>query len=301
MAPTLATTAGRGERGDVVIPATSLDAVPRSPGDDSAPRITPLAGGLVNRSYLVETGAGRFVLRLNAPSGISVALGVDRALELEAQRLAAAAGLAPRVVATADDYSYLVTPFVAGARMSAATLDSRDGLRRLGLTLASLRPLSVEALRGASASMSLIDRARRLVARARVGATRERSAALGRGLDAAERGWELAGGGRRVACLVHSDPNPDNVVAVPGEGPCMLLDWEYAHAGDPLQDPAAWLQASGSRWPERVPNVWRACALQGLADERMLAGMVAVYDALALAWQALAATAAGIPGAGRAN
>ena len=33
----------------------------------------------------------------------------------------------------------------------------------------------------------------------------------------------------------------------------------------------------------------------------VIAGMVAVYDVLALAWQALAETAAGIPGAGRAN
>ena len=57
----------------------------------------------------------------------------------------------------------------------------------------------------------------------------------------------------------------------------------------------------GDEQDKRVATEAHEASLQGLADERMLAGMVAVYDTLALAWQALAETAAGIPGAGRAN
>ena len=284
-----------------MIPTAALEAVPGASGAATAPRITPLAGGLVNRSFLVETAAGRFVLRLNAAAAITASLGVDRALEIEAHQLAASAGLAPRIVASAADHAFLVTEFVAGARVPLATLEAGEGLRRLGLTLARLRTLPLGSLRGGPTAMPLIARARQLVGRAIGAASAADAASLARSLDAAERGWEQAGGGTREACLVHSDPNPDNVVAVPGDGPCVLLDWEYAHRGDPLQDPAAWLQASGRDWAERLPAVWRASSLQGLADERMLAGMVAVYDTLALAWQALAETAAGIPGAGRAN
>jgi aminoglycoside phosphotransferase (APT) family kinase protein len=277
-----------------MIPSQALAAVPGS-GAGPAPQITALAGGLVNRAFRVETVAGVFVLRLNAPKPLSELLGIDRRAEVAAQRLAGATGLAPRVIAVSPDHAFQVCEFVAGGTAGALELASPPGMARLGATLRRLRALPAPAtLRGAD----LIARTRRLV---RLAAAREPGAApaLLAALAAAEAGWIAAGKGRQP-CLVHSDPNPGNVVLAAGAGAAMLLDWEYAHVGDPLQDPAAWLQACPAlRGQEH--ELLRACGLEGEADPGMLAGLSAVYAALGFAWSRLVENAAGVAPDGRAN
>jgi aminoglycoside phosphotransferase (APT) family kinase protein len=277
-----------------MIPPRALAAVPGS-GAGRAPRITALASGLVNRSFRVETPAGVFVLRLNAPPRLSALLGVDRRVEVAAQRLAAAIGLAPRVVAASPDYAFQVCEFVAGEAPSPVELAGLPGLSRLGATLRRLRTLQPpDDLRGAD----LLARTRRLVGLAAARAPRS-AAALLAALATAEAGWIAAGQGR-PSCLVHSDPGPGNVVLAASAGPAVLLDWEYAHVGDPLQDPAAWLQACPALRGREL-ELLRACGLEGEADAVMLAGVAAVYAALGFAWSCLVATAAGADPDGRAN
>jgi len=277
-----------------MIPPQALAAVPGS-GSGHAPRITALAGGLVNRAFRIETSAGVFVLRLNSSLRESALLGVDRRIEIAAQRLAAGIGLAPRVVAVSPDHAFQVCEFVAGETAGARELASPSGMASLGASLRGLRALQPpDDWRDAD----LLARARRLVGlatrRAPGGAP-----ALHAALATAEAGWIAAGRGRRP-CLVHSDPNPGNVVMVPGGGPAVLLDWEYAHVGDPLQDPAAWLQACPALRGHEL-ELLRACGLEGEADPVMLAGMAAVYAALGAAWSRLVETAAGVALDGRAN
>jgi aminoglycoside phosphotransferase (APT) family kinase protein len=277
-----------------MIPRQALAAVPGS-GAGHAPRITALAGGLVNRAFRIETSAGVFVLRLNAPPRQSALLGVDRRIEVAAQRLAAAVGLAPRLIAVSPDYAFQVCEFVAGETAGARDLASPSGLSRLGATLRGLRALQApDDLRGAD----LFARTRRLVGLAAAHAPGA-APALHAAEAAAEAGWIAAGRGRRP-CLVHSDPNPGNVVLAAGAGPAVLLDWEYAHVGDPLQDPAAWLQACPALRGREV-ELLRACGLDGEADPGMLAGMAAVYGALGFAWSRLVESAAGVAPDGRAN
>ncbi len=281
------------------IPPQVLAAVPGLEGGEPPLRIEALPGGVVNRTFRIATRTGDYVLRLHLGAARSAGLGIDRAAEVEAQRFAAAAGLAPRVVAVAADHAFLVSEYVVGRRADAAWLATPSGMARFGATLARLRGLSPIGARALSARPSLIERTRCLVAAARAGADLLTADALERALQAAEAGWQAAGGGRRP-CLVHSDPNPDNVLRTPGKGPLLLLDWEYAHLGDPLQDPAAWLQASPALRGMEA-RLLRACRLEGEADVGMLAGMAAVYDALGRAWSSLAEIAAGIPAGGRAN
>ncbi|MCC6170915.1 MAG: phosphotransferase [Gammaproteobacteria bacterium] len=280
------------------IPPQVLAAVPGLEGGEPPLRIEALPGGVVNRTFRIATRTGDYVLRLQPGAARSAGLGIDRAAEVEAQRLAAAAGLAPRVVAVAADHAFLVSEYVAGRRADAAWLATPSGMARFGATLARLRGLSTVGVRALSARPSLIERTRRLVAAARAGADPLTAGALDRALQAAEAGWQAAGRGR-WPCLVHSDPNPDNVLRVPGEG-LLLLDWEYAHLGDPLQDPAAWLQASPALRGAEA-RLLHACGLEGEADVGMLVGMAAVYDALGRAWSGLAEIAAGIPAGARAN
>ncbi|MCP5328868.1 MAG: phosphotransferase [Sinobacteraceae bacterium] len=305
-----------------MIPAAALAAVPGAvDAGATALRIEPLPGGLLNRSFRIATAAGVFVLRLNADAAQAEALGADRSAELEAQRLAAAVGLAPTVVAAADDHSFLVTRYVTGERVVAETIATEAGLRRWGATMTRLRTLlawqptgsggdvtagpavavpAPDALPALRAGASLIERARRLVLRARVGARPLAIGELEHALELAERGWECADAGRGPRCLVHSDPHPDNVLWVPGEGSLVLVDWEYAHLGHPLQDPAAWLLACPAL-RGREAQLLRACGLEWQADTAMLEGMLAVYALLERAWRMLVKTAAGAHPGGRAN
>ncbi|WP_116472780.1 choline kinase family protein [Zobellella maritima] len=58
-------------------------------------KLTPLAGGLTNRSWRLDTGNGSYWLRLGCPR--PEWLGIDRQRELIAHRTAANAGLAPAI------------------------------------------------------------------------------------------------------------------------------------------------------------------------------------------------------------
>lgn len=278
-----------------MIPPMALAAVPGATLAGPAPRVTGLEGGLLNRSFRVETGAGIFVLRLNASSGLSRQLGINRRLEVELQGLAAIQGLAPQIVAVAGDDSYLVQQYVPGASPDAGQWNSAGFIARFGATLQQVHAIRPSAaLRGPS----LIERTRRLVQCA-IEVSTCTAAPLQAALVEAECGWRAARSDR-LPCLVHSDPHPGNVVCGDEDSGAVLLDWEYAHIGDPLQDVAAWLQGSPAL-RGREAELLRACDLHRQADPAMLAGMLAVHAALEMAWIRVVETVAGIPGGGRAN
>ena len=66
-----------------------------------------LGGGKVNRSYLVRTRRGRYVVRLNENSASDP--GLDRDREIALHSAAAEAGIAPQIVYAAPDRSSLIT------------------------------------------------------------------------------------------------------------------------------------------------------------------------------------------------
>ncbi len=78
--------------------------------------ITPLAGGMTNRNYLVRSAGARFAVRLGEDLPLH---GVMRFNELAAARAAHAAGLSPEVVFAAQ--GVMVSRFIEGR-----TLEPRD-------------------------------------------------------------------------------------------------------------------------------------------------------------------------------
>jgi hypothetical protein len=74
------------------------DVLSRVPGADTAVplQVESLTGGLTNRSFRVTTSQGRYVVRLG--TAYDSLLAIDRRAETMAQRLAADAGVAPRVI-----------------------------------------------------------------------------------------------------------------------------------------------------------------------------------------------------------
>jgi len=75
--------------------------------------VTPIEGGITNLNFRIDVDQEAFVLRLAGTD--TELLGIDRAAEVEACRVAAEAGVGPEVVAFEPDLGCIVTRFVSGS------------------------------------------------------------------------------------------------------------------------------------------------------------------------------------------
>ena len=131
-----------------------------------------LGGGKVNRSFLVRTRRGRFVVRLNENAATDP--GLDRNRELLLHTAAANAGIAPHIIYACPDRSCLITDYLEGRLWTPHYFTRMRDLRSLGARLRSLHAvpchrdfLEAAALRshGGRAPLRRADRARRTVGR----------------------------------------------------------------------------------------------------------------------------------------
>ena len=84
--------------------------------------ISPLSGGLTNENYLVEAAGDKYVMRV--PGQSTALLSIDRENEVYNTRAAATTGIGPRVLEHVPGIDVMVLEFIAGATMSAKTLQS---------------------------------------------------------------------------------------------------------------------------------------------------------------------------------
>ncbi len=80
-------------------------------------RFEPLGGGITNHNAKVEVDGETYVLRVAGTD--TNLLGIDRQVELEATRAAAALGIGPEVVVFVEPEGWLVTRFIDGADSAA--------------------------------------------------------------------------------------------------------------------------------------------------------------------------------------
>ena len=115
----------------------TLSRVPawKNAGEISVERIA----GLTNANYRVTVDGSRFALRVSGPN--TEKLGIDRNHELAALRSAAAAGLAPQVIAFLPPEGHLVTQWVEGRRWSAAEFRTPEHVRLLTRTVKRIHAL----------------------------------------------------------------------------------------------------------------------------------------------------------------
>lgn len=215
--------------------------------------IRPLQGGLTNRSFLVATAQGRYVVRLG--TGLDTLLAIDRKMETAAQRLAAAAQIAPRVVHADTGKGLLITEYVDGRSWTPADFTDPKQIDRLAAKLAVLHAIDTGAARDL-VPLDPVGLARGYVERICESAPDERGA-LGRLLAQAGSRQRDCGAGTRPLTLVHSDLHGSNLV---DGGPLWLIDWEYATLADPLHDVACLL----AYYPEAAPHGARLLAGLGL-------------------------------------
>ena len=189
------------------------------------PRMERLAG-YTNRVYAVETTAGRLCLRI--PGARTETL-IDRRLEAENARKAAAAGVAPAVL-YADPAGVMMTPFVAAKALSAhafaqdggAILRAADALRRLHDR--------AEDFVNSFSAFAWLDRYAALLRDECGGVPPDLAEAIG---DAANLRDALAANPVPLRPC-HCDPTGSNLLDT-GER-VWLIDWEYSGMNDPMWD-----------------------------------------------------------------
>jgi len=215
------------EAGDRTVRA----ALERVLGADVVRRATlyGLEGGVKRRSYLVSADSGQWVLRLPAAGAEAL---LDLATEASVMRAAAAAGLAPEVVAVDVGAGILLTDYRAAARAwSAADARQPRNVERAAALLRDLHTLDVDAPTFA---------AERIVRGYLAALSAGVDARLAR-FDAREQAWvdELL---ERARCydaahpptvLCHNDLVAANVL---DDGRLVLVDFEYAVRGAPVLD-----------------------------------------------------------------
>lgn len=209
-----------------------------------------LAGGRgCNDVRYLQTAAGRFVLRRRLPP--LERPGADPRQELAAHRAAAAAGLAPAIVAAAEDGRWLLMEYLPGAPWRVDDLARPAAIEALGECLAHLHGLAVP---DGMAPFDPLALARRQLAQVR----RRRPQALAEARQLVARVEPLAGRVDGPVALCHGDLQVANCIGLPPR----LVDWEYAQATDPLHDIACLL----GYYPALQLQLPRLLAAAGQAD-----------------------------------
>ena len=183
---------------------------------------TVLGGGITNHNFRARFGGREVVVRL--PGNDTELLGSDRSGERQANSLAAAAGVAPAVLAHLEDPVVLVTAFVEGPTMESPELREPEALAEVGAAL--------RRVHGCGTISARFD-AFRLV-EDYAAATRARGGTVP---DAYERAHAAAARIESApalrdepAVLCHDDLLPANFIDTP-DG-IRIVDWEYAGMGN---------------------------------------------------------------------
>jgi thiamine kinase len=209
-----------------VIAGELLSRVPGCENGDPPYSQELIGGGRVNRSFLVRTPRGRFVVRLNDNTNSDP--GLDRDRELALHSAAAAAGVAPPVVYAAPDRSALITEFIDGRLWTPHYFSRMRDLRALGQRLRALHAVVPPP----------VPRYDPLVTARRYADTIVRNAPDEAGrihmLLAQGAGFlSRSGWGKRPFSVVHGDLHHGNVLTADR---VYFIDWEYAQVADPLHD-----------------------------------------------------------------
>lgn len=234
-----------------------------------------LAGGNVNRSFLVRTRRGRFVVRLNESSAADP--GLDRDRELLLHGAAAQAGIAPPIVFAAADRSCLITEFVEGRLWTPHYFSRMRDLRSLGARLRNLHALPAPASIPRFDPMVAARRYADHIVRHEPVETVRIQALLERGAEALERSQSA----QRAPCIIHCDLHHGNVLTADR---VYFIDWEYAQVADPLIDLACIM----AYYPRSSVHGGLLITAAGLDErgitEKMLSELTHVFNLLTYLW-----------------
>ncbi len=193
------------------------------------PEVTPLEGGVANRSYRLREGKHDFVVRIVGAA--APGLGASSRSELAMQALAAAAGLAPPIVLVDTARGFVVSEFAAGRAPSA------DEMREPAAAAAGRRLVCKPACarqRLRDLRRSTLGSAPRPISHgSRCTTATGRSGILGASCRVAARRLRH----RPAWCLATTTCTGATCSTTARR--ILAIDWEYAGPGDPAADLAA--------------------------------------------------------------
>jgi thiamine kinase len=232
-----------------------------------------LSEGLVNETYRVVRDGSAYVLRVAATTAD---LGLDHAWEARVLERAVLAGLAPTLEYCDPRRGILIARWVDGSSWSPAEVRQAANISRMAALMRRIHALPmptparimspatwIEHYAAAAPSIPAVLRA---AAAARVTALAA-----------------LSGTGR---VLCHSDLHSLNLIDCGGS--LVLLDWEYAHAADPLWDLAGW-SANNDMQDELSQDLLATYAgrVPTAEEQARLRLLVWLYDYVCLLWSEL--------------
>jgi thiamine kinase len=269
-----------------VIPAEHLQYVPGCE-DGAAPlSVRPLTSGTTNRTFLVRTPRGSFVVRVQ--SSETRELGVDRQREMLAHRVAADAGLAPRIVAHDPTGACMVLEYIDGRQWTEQSFQRVRESKALAARLRLLQTLHVPASLPRFDAWRVIETYAEQV----IAAQPESRSSIDRMKARAADAWTLSQSAKRAATLVHLDLNHTNLLVADR---LYFLDWEYAHAGDPALDLATVL----AYYPRAMTHAAMLAELSGLkalgVTPLMLSELTRVMELITYLWYRLPTNERAVP------
>ena len=253
-----------------------LERVLDDPSEADRAVLTPLVGGTHRRSWLVTLPGRRCVLR--TPVAGHQAL-LDIETEARAMNAAAAAGIAPPVIATTQSGT-LLTEYKPGAPWTAGDARHPRNVERLAAILRTLHSVDIELPTFAAERVAADYLAAPAVARAG-----------DRDVHAARWGDELLALARHYdaryapTAFCHNDLVAANVI---DDGDLALVDFEYAVRADPVLDLASLAGMNGfNRAEQRALLAAYRRAVPAAAELAELASMVRLVRLMAWFWALL--------------
>ena len=189
-----------------------------------------IGSGLVNETYRVARGTGRYSMRVPAQNPVD--LGLDRAWECRVLERAGAAGLAPIVECCESRCGILVSRWVEGGAWTAEQAAQPENIENIAQLARRIHSLPLPEAARTMRLEAWIAHYRQALARHSVDAHPALRAALEARLAT------LARLPASAPVLCHSDLHVQNLIAA--DHGLVLLDWEYAHVSEPFWDLAGW-------------------------------------------------------------
>jgi thiamine kinase-like enzyme len=195
--------------------------------------ITRLGEGLVNETYRVVRDGISYALRLALAH--TQELGVDRLWETQVLRRAHSAGLSAVVEYVDPQAGLLIYRWVEGKFWNMSRVMEPSSVHRIADLMRRIHALPLPLPTRFMTPSQWIDHYATACKRAGIA---ESAAGVLRAIADADLN-ELDRLPGVVPVLCHSDLHILNLIDV-ADGSLVLLDWEYAHASDPLWDLAGW-------------------------------------------------------------
>jgi thiamine kinase-like enzyme len=252
-----------------------------------------LRNGLVNETYRVLRHGGVYALRVAASN--PYALGLDRAWEARVLERAVLVGLAPGLEYCDPQRGILISRWVDGRSWTPADARGRANIARMADVARRIHALPIPTPARVMTPSAWIEHYSAAVRQsARVGRSTTATASTP-GAPSAAAALRSAATARLTALaalpcvdpvVCHSDLHTLNLIDR-GDS-LVLLDWEYAHASDPLWDLAGWSANNDFEDELKHELLMSYTGKPPTPDESRRLGLLGwLYDYVCLLWSEL--------------